>query len=278
MVPVSISGLKAMHAVDAAGVHPLLLAIGSERYTPYQKRQPQEILTIAHAILGFNQASLAKYVMIAAHEDNTPDIHDTQSMFQHILSRIDLRRDLHFHTRTTMDTLDYSGIGLNQGSKLVMAAAGEPIRTLTDTLPIDFDLPNGFSAPAFCARGILAIQAPAFTLYEKEGEASALRFVEDMKHVKGMESIPLIILTDDSRFTAATWNNFLWVTYTRSNPSHDVYGIHSFTAYKHWGCEGSLVIDARIKPHHAPPLIEDAAVLQKVDKMSAKGGCLAGII
>ena len=30
-----IPGLKEVHAVDAAGVHPLLLAIGSERYTPY---------------------------------------------------------------------------------------------------------------------------------------------------------------------------------------------------------------------------------------------------
>ena len=35
-------------AVDESGVHPLLLAVGSERYTPYNPvKQPQEILTIA---------------------------------------------------------------------------------------------------------------------------------------------------------------------------------------------------------------------------------------
>ena len=64
-----------------------------------------------------------------------------------------------------------------------------------------------------------------------------------------------------------TLNNFLWVTFTRSNPSHDIYGVNSFTENKHWGCKGSLIIDARIKPHHAPPLIRDEAVEKRVDKL-----------
>ncbi|GIR12878.1 MAG: hypothetical protein CM15mP23_14530 [Cryomorphaceae bacterium] len=37
---------------------------------------------------------------------------------------------MHFYTKTSIDTLDYSGEGLNTGSKLVIAAAGESIRTL----------------------------------------------------------------------------------------------------------------------------------------------------
>lgn len=279
MVPVSISGLKAMHAVDAAGVHPLLLAIGSERYVPYQKRYPQEILTIANAVLGFNQASLAKYLLIAANEDNPPPIHDTQAYFRHILERIDLSRDLHFQTKTTIDTLDYSSQELNKGSKLVMAAAGEALRTLSEILPSNFRLPAGFSNPRFCAPGILAVQAPAFAAYNgSTGEEEALRFVREMEQVGGMEGIPFIVLVDDSEFTAAKWNNFLWVCFTRSNPSHDVYGIGAFSHYKHWGCNGPLVIDARIKPFHAPPLVEDPKVMQRVDAMAAKGGELYGII
>ena len=64
-------GVRAVHAVDAAGVHPLLLAIGSERYTPYlQSPAPQELLTQASAILGQGQLSLAKYLLIAAHDDD----------------------------------------------------------------------------------------------------------------------------------------------------------------------------------------------------------------
>lgn len=280
MVPVSISGLKAMHAVDAAGVHPLLLAVGSERYVPYGKRKPQELLTIANAVLGFNQASLAKYLMITAQEDSPPEIHNTQAFMSHVLERIDFTRDLHFQTETTMDTLDYSGTGLNSGSKLVMAAAGDKIRTLTNQLPDNFDLPAGFSKPVFCSSGILAVKAPAFLLYNgKTGEEEALRFVKEMQEIPcDLSGIGMIVLTDDSEFTAAKWNNFLWVTFTRSNPSHDVYGIHAFSNYKHWGCKGPVVIDARIKPHHAPPLIEDPETVQIVNQMASKGGVLYGVI
>ncbi len=70
----------------------------------------------------------------------------------------------------------------------------------------------------------------------------------------------------------------LWVTFTRSNPSHDVHGVASFTAHKHWGCEKSLIIDARLKPHHAPPLIEDPKVTKRVDELAAPGGSLHGVL
>src|SRR4029077_21156431 len=129
IIPTVIPGVHAVHAVDATGVHPLLLAIGSERYVPYaERRKPQELLTAANAILGQGQLSLAKYLMIVAKEDNPElNIHDIPAFFRHMLERVDWRTDLHFQTRTTIDTLDYSGSGLNEGSKLVIAAAG-PIR------------------------------------------------------------------------------------------------------------------------------------------------------
>ena len=80
------------------------------------------------------------------------------------------------------------------------------------------------------------------------------------------------MLVDDSEFTARSLDNFLWVTFTRSNPAADIHGIGAFTAKKHWGCTGSLVIDARIKPHHAPPLVEDPAVSRRVDALAAPAG------
>src|SRR5205085_144205 len=102
VIPTVIPGLHAVHAVDAAGVHPLLLAIGSERYVPFAAgRRPMELLTIANAILGQGQLSLAKYLFIVAREDN-PDlnIHDVPAFFRHILERVDWTRDLHFQTAT----------------------------------------------------------------------------------------------------------------------------------------------------------------------------------
>ncbi len=273
MVPFSVPGLVSMHAVDAAGVHPLLLAVGHERYVPYaRERRPQELLTVANAVLGFGQASLAKYLLIAAHEDApTLDSHDIRGFFRHVLERVDCTRDLHFQTRTTMDTLDYSGTGINEGSKLVIAAAGERRRSLASTLPAGFQLPTGFSDPRFCMEGVLAVTAPG------TGDGVADTFCSGMEHIP-MEGVALVLLVDDSEFAARTMNNWLWVAFTRSNPSHDVHGIRSFIEHKHWGCKGPLVLDARRKPHHAPPLVEDPAVTRRVDALCARGGALHAVL
>src|SRR5207249_10148063 len=137
VIPTVVPGVHAVHAVDAAGVHPLLLAVGSERYVPYMSaRKPRELLTCANAILGQGQLSLAKYLLIVAREDNPElDIHDIPAFFRHVLERVDWRTDLHFQSCTTMDTLDYSGTGLNEGSKVVMAAAGPRRRELGSAVP-----------------------------------------------------------------------------------------------------------------------------------------------
>jgi 4-hydroxy-3-polyprenylbenzoate decarboxylase len=68
------------------------------------------------------------------------------------------------------------------------------------------------------------------------------------------------------------------MTFTRSNPAADIHGIGEFTEEKHWGCTGSLVIDARIKPHHAPPLVEDPQVTRRVENMALPGGPLYRIL
>ncbi len=281
IIPSELPGLHEVNAVDAAGVHPLLLAIGSERYTPYYTdRRPQEVLTIANHILGFGQMSLAKYLLITAKEDN-PDLHthDTEAFFKHLLERIDWKRDLHFQTNTSIDTLDYSGSGLNSGSKVVMAAVGDPIRSLATEVPSDLRLPDGYHHPKVAFPGVLAINGPEFKS-EKSGYQQAELLCQHLadQNQDLLAGFPLILLTDDSEFVARTHNNFLWTTFTRSNPSHDIHGVNSFTEHKHWGCRGALVIDTRIKPHHAPPLIDDPAIVKRVDAIGAKGGSLHGII
>ncbi len=268
-IPSVIAGVHAVHAVDAAGVHPLLLAIGSERYVPYaQDRTPQELLTNANAILGQGQLSLAKYLLIIAKEDNPElDIHDIPQFFRHVLERVDWTRDLHFQTKTTIDTLDYSGQGFNQGSKVVIAAAGKPRRELGNELP-SVNWPEGVRDVRVCLPGVLAIE----TADESLCPPSNLGIGEKL------DSFPLIVIVDDADFTARTLNNFLWVTFTRSNPATDIYGFDQFVEHKHWGCRGPLVIDARIKPHHAAPLVEDPKVTKRVDQLAAPGGPLHGII
>ncbi len=266
LTPQEFPGLKELHAVDAAGVHPLLLAIGYERYMPFRERVPEEILTIANHILGSGQTSLAKFLFIAAADDDPHlDTHDIPHFFQHVLERVDWQRDLHFYTRTTIDTLDYSGSGWNAGSKVVIACRGDKRRTLKAQLPENFSLPPGFEEPAFCLPGVLAVKAPPF-----RAEQTARQQAEELcRWLEGfaLPHIALIVLVDDSAFTAATLNNFLWVTFTRANPSHDTYGVGAFIEHKHWGCRGPLVIDARMKPHHAPVLEPDPDVQRRVRRL-----------
>ncbi len=280
IIPTVVHGVHGVNAVDAAGVHPLLLAIGSERYVPYaERRKPQELLTSANALLGQGQLSLAKYLLIVAKEDNPGlDIHDIPAFLRHLLERIDWSNDVHFQTCTTIDTLDYSGHGFNEGSKVVLAAAGPARRALTTALPANLQLPDGFREPRVCLPGVLAVQAPPFQATPHvEMEPAFQRFCTSIRATEAINAFPLIVLVDDAEFTARTLNHFLWVTFTRSNPAADIAGIEAFTWQKHWGCNGSLVIDARIKPRHAPPLVEDPAVTKRIDALAARGGPLHGI-
>jgi 4-hydroxy-3-polyprenylbenzoate decarboxylase len=273
-----IPGLKEVHAVDAAGVHPLLLAVGSERYTPYSPaKQPAEILTIANHVLGTGQLSLAKFLFITADDDNKITTHNINEYLQFVLQRINLQRDIHFYTNTTIDTLDYSGTGLNSGSKVVFAAYGDIVRTLATAVPDCCTKLTGFENAQMILPGIMALQANAFTNYEAARQEIALLNSQLTIHNSLIKEIPFIILCDDAGFTSAQLNNFLWVAFTRCNPSHDIYGIDSFTINKHWGCNGPLVIDARIKPHHAPPVLKDPAVEKRIDRLFEKGGSLFGV-
>ena len=72
-----------------------------------------------------------------------------------------------------------------------------------------------------------------------------------------MKGLPLLVIADNVEYICSKFSNFLWTVFTKSNPSHDIYGAKSFTTFKHWGCEPPLVIDAREKSFHAPLLVPD---------------------
>ncbi|MBH0330379.1 3-octaprenyl-4-hydroxybenzoate carboxy-lyase [Brevibacillus brevis] len=272
-----IPGVKEVHAVDAAGVHPLLFAIGSERYTPYQQvKQPTEMLTIANRILGTGQLSLAKYLFITAEENRPLTTHDEVDFMTYILERIDLHRDVHFYTNTTIDTLDYSGTGLNSGSKVVLAAYGDQKRELCKEVPDELKDLREFENARLIMPGVVSIQGPAFTDYANAQQQ--LQNLCDAIQARGpIPSCPMIILCDDSTFMSTSLQNFMWATFTRSNPSHDIYGVNSYYENKHWGCD-NLIIDARTKPHQAPPLVPDPTVEKNIERLFIKGASLGGIL
>jgi 4-hydroxy-3-polyprenylbenzoate decarboxylase len=266
-----IPGLKEVHAVDAAGVHPLLLAIGSERYTPFlENKKPAEILTIANHILGTGQLSLAKFVWITAEAkkskgDRVIDVNNIPEFLAYMLSRMDFSNDLHFYTNTTMDTLDYSGDGLNSGSKLVLAAYGDVRRKLATTIPEKITALNANAS--LIMPGVIAVNAGAATIHSIQEKLKG-----QGENLLEQDGIAMIIITEDATWMAAEFNNFIWAAFTRTNPSKDIEGVDSYINNKHWGCKGPLIFDATIKKHHAPAVVKDNEVEKKVSAILSKYG------
>ena len=268
-IPNEIPGVQEIHAVDAAGVHPLLLAIGSERYTPYLKsKRPAELLTQANHILGTGQLSLAKYLFISGDEEGKLNCHNIKHFFKYVFERIDLTRDLHFITKTSIDTLDYSGDEINEGSKLIVAAYGDKKRELKTTLPQQIFNCEFITHPIMLMDGVMGLELTAFTNYKtaKLEIEKLTKWLSDNK--EAFEGIIQIVIYNDFIFTPhpQNLNDYVWITYTRSNPSHDIYGVNEFTENKHWGCKGAMIIDARKKPHHAPELKINEETMKNIER------------
>ena len=285
MLPASLPGVHGIHAVDDAGVHPLCLAIGSESFRPYAseaEREPMELLKTANALLGFNQASLTKYLLIAAKEDaasNSADgtaaslnVNDVPAFFAHVLERVRFDRDLHFQTATTIDTLDYTGTSLNHGSKVVIAAAGAKIRELRNN-PDDLKsltLPEGFKRATIVMPGVLLIEGPSF-----DKQANFADIKASLACWEFHENYPWVSIIDEGSLdTSNILSDFLWLTFTRSDPAQDIYGIKESVYDKHWKCSAPLIVDARIKPHHQKTLTVSDEIKAKAKQVLKEAGVL----
>ena len=139
---------------------------------------------------------------------------------------------------------------------------------------------DGRGMARFVAPGILVIQGPRYRVSNSDPHPDMLalsQYFEAHQALQLLDGIALITVVDDADFASASFENWMWICFTRSQPSHDVHGIFARQVHKHWGCDAPLFIDARIKPHHAPPLEDDPEVTRRIEALAASGGPLHGL-
>jgi UbiD family decarboxylase len=244
LFPLVMPAVEQLWSYGETGYHSLATAVVKQRYK-------REAMASAFRILGEGQLSLTKFLFVT---DRHVDVRNFRTTLEHILARTHPETDLYVFSNLSMDTLDYTGPTVNEGSKGVWLGLGDPVR----------DLPRHFSAAAtprgvtdvrvFCG-GCLVVGGPSYA----DEPAAPSRFAADA----AFAGWPLVVLTDEPARAARSDMNFLWTTFTRFEPAADIHAADRRIVRNHLAYQGPIVIDARMKPWYPKELAarEDTAAL-----------------
>jgi UbiD family decarboxylase len=227
LFPLVMPAVERLWSYGETGYHSLAAAVVKQRYG-------REAMASAFRILGEGQLSLTKFLLLT---DRPVDLRNFKATLEHLLARTQPEADLYVFSNLSMDTLDYTGPAVNQGSKGVWLGLGDPVR----------ELPRQFSGPTpsgvsdvrvFCGGCLVAGAQPRAT----DPDAAA-RAAQD----PAFREWPLVVITDEPARAAASSMNFLWTTFTRFY-------------------SGPIVIDARLKPGFPKELVCDDATAALVTR------------
>jgi UbiD family decarboxylase len=230
LFPLVMQGVEQLWSYGETGYHPLASAVVKQRY-------PREAMASAFRILGEGQLSLTKFLLIA---DRPVDLRDFRATLEHVLARTNPETDLYVFANLSMDTLDYTGPAVNQGSKGVWLGLGDPVRELPRAFDGQAELPAAATEPTVFCGGCLVVGGPS---YASEPGAGA-RFAAH----PAFRGWPLVVLTDEPRRTARSPINFLWTTFTRFEPAADIHAAATTLVRHHPTYRAPILIDARLKP------------------------------
>lgn len=230
LFPLVMPAVVDLWSYGETGYHSLAGAIVKQRYR-------REAMASAFRILGEGQLSLQKFLLVT---DQPVDLRDFRATLEHVLARTNPESDLYVFSNLSMDTLDYSGPKVNEGSKGVWLGLGDPVR----------DLPREFRPPVpppsdvtdvrvFCG-GCLVVTGPAF---DTDRDAPA----RIAAHA-AFAGWPLVVLSDEAERATRSAMNFLWTTFTRFEPAADIHASSARVVRNHIAYSGPICIDARMKP------------------------------
>ena len=244
LFPLVMPAVERLWSYGETGYHSLAAAVVKQRYR-------REAMASAFRILGEGQLSLTKFLFVT---DRYVDLADFRKTLEHVLARTNTETDLYVFSNLSMDTLDYTGPTVNEGSKGVWLGLGDPVRELPRQFTAS-TLPSGVTEVRVFCGGCLVVGAPA---YATEPGAAA-RLAADA----AFREWPLVVVTDEPARAAASVMNFLWTTFTRFEPAADIHAADRRIVRNHIAYRGPVVIDARLKPNFPKELTcrEDIAAL-----------------
>ena len=237
LFPVVMPAVTQLWSYGETGYHALAGAVVRNRYK-------REAMASAFRILGEGQLSLTKFLIAT---DGAVDIRDFKATLEHILARADFRTDLFLFSNLSMDSLDYAGPRIDEGSKGVLLGLGEPRRALRSEFT--GELPSGVRDVRVYCKGCLVVSAPK---YADEPDAAA----RIARH-PAFSDWPLVVISDDAERATRSTVNFLWTTFTRFNPASDIRAANVELVHNHPSFTPPLAIDARMKPWYPLELFAD---------------------
>jgi menaquinone biosynthesis decarboxylase len=244
LFPLVMPAVRDLWSYGETGFHSLAAAVVKERYS-------REALGAGFRILGEGQLSLTKFLMLT---DKPQDLRDFKSLFEHILARVSWESDFFIFDRTAFDTLDYASGKINHGSKAMLVGVGEATRDLNREFK--GALPVGVKAAKVFCGGCLVLEG---TEYEKDKTLA-----ERVAKLNNFNDFEVVVVHDDASFADST-DKFLWATWTRFNPSTDIYAKEIVVKNNHISYHSPIVIDARIKPWYPKEVEPREDIVKLVD-------------
>ncbi len=245
LFPIAMPSVVRLFSYGDTGFHSLAAAVVKDRYW-------REAMASAFRILGEGQLSLTKFLLLT---DALMDLADFKGLLAHVLARCRFETDLFVFGNLAMDTLDYTGPRVNEGSKGVLLGLGEPVRRL----PAFFEgpLPGGCRSAAPFGPGALVVDGPSYS----EDRSFPDRLAEDAS----LSGWPLVVLADDASATAKDARSFLWRVFTRFEPAADLHGRRAIVR-NHVAFTPPVVLDARVKPWMPGEVEADEGTRTLVDR------------
>jgi UbiD family decarboxylase len=245
LFPLVMPAVEQLWSYGETGYHSLSAAVVKQRYA-------REAMASAFRILGEGQLSLTKFLLVT---DRGVDLRNFRQTLEHVLARTHPETDLYVFSNLAMDTLDYTGPVVNQGSKGVWLGLGDPVRELPRAFEAS-SVPAGVTdVRVYCGGCVVAGGPP----YDVEPGAAARIAAHP-----AFAAWPLVVLTDDAARAARSDMNFLWTTFTRFEPGADLHAADRRIVRNHIAYTGPIVIDARLKPTYPKELLCDEATAARV--------------